>query len=522
MRISSKLWFAECVPLLVAFVIGAGLIYSYLVFGTAQKEGDKVRLIRNSVNEMNQLIFSYVTYREERPKQQFLAEQEKLNALLASLHFQDQNQQQLLNEIKANNKFTKEAFLSLIFNTEQLGRAGTDPFLTYAEGRLSGQLLIRGRTTDSLASTLQNLVDADIYRAQVRIIPFIFLIMFLAAIPFTFLLYQIRKKIALELTTLRNGTEIISAGNLDHFISAKANDEIGELTQSFNRMTANLKEVTASRVDLEREIAERKQAEEELKKAHDQLEIRVQERTAELSTTVASLGQVNRELEEFAFIASHDLQEPLRKIETFSDMVKKRCASLLDKTSRDYLDRVIKSAGHMRLLIGDLLKLSRITTERKPFQGIDLFGIAKEVTEVFEAPLEKTGGRIEIDKMPVIEADETQLRQLFQNLIGNALKFRDQNKPLIQVYGQVADHGFYEIFVKDNGIGFDPGFAERIFIPFERLHGRSKYEGTGMGLAICRKIVERHGGTIRAESEPGKGSTFIIKLPLKQIEMEEK
>ena len=118
--------------------------------------------------------------------------------------------------------------------------------------------------------------------------------------------------------------------------------------------------------------------------------------------------------------------------------------------------------------------------------------------------------------MPIIEADETQMRQLFQNLIGNALKFRDQNKPLIRVYGQVADHGFYEIFVKDNGIGFDPEFAERIFIPFERLHGRSEYEGTGMGLAICRKIVERHGGTIRAESEPEKGATFIVRLPLKQ------
>jgi PAS domain S-box-containing protein len=264
------------------------------------------------------------------------------------------------------------------------------------------------------------------------------------------------------------------------------------------------------------DITERKRAQEAFKKAHDELEIRVQERTAELSSTVARMEQLNRELEEFAFIASHDLQEPLRKIETFSDMAKKRCGPLMDKTSRDYLDRVIKSASRMRRLIGDLLKLSRITTKPKPFQGIDLFNIVKEVTEVFEPAFKETGGRIEIDQMPIIEADETQMRQLFQNLIGNALKFRDQNKPLIRVYGQVADHGFYEIFVKDNGIGFGPEYAERIFIPFERLHGRSEYEGTGMGLAICRKIVERHGGTIRAESEPEKGATFIVRLPLKQ------
>jgi light-regulated signal transduction histidine kinase (bacteriophytochrome) len=279
-------------------------------------------------------------------------------------------------------------------------------------------------------------------------------------------------------------------------------------------------QVRKANEELQTEIRELKPMGGELRKDYDALEVRFQERTADLSMTAARLGQLNRELEEFAFIASHDLQEPLRKIETFSDMVKKRGGPRLDKTSQDYLDRVIKSASHMRHLLGDLLKLSKIITELKPFHAIDLFSIVKEVREVFEAPLKETGGRIEVDKMPVIEADETQLRQLFQNLFGNALKFRDQNKPLIRVYGHVADHGFYEIFVKDNGIGFDPEFAERIFIPFERLHGRNEYEGTGMGLAICRKIVERHGGTIRAESEPGKGSTFIIKLPLKQVGIE--
>ena len=140
----------------------------------------------------------------------------------------------------------------------------------------------------------------------------------------------------------------------------------------------------------------------------------------------------------------------------------------------------------------------------------------REAADIFEASVKETGCQIEIENIPVIEADETQMLGLFQNLIGNALKFRSDETPRIKIYGKLDRQGICEIFVKDNGIGFAPGFAELIFKPFQRLHSRSEYDGTGMGLAICRKIVERHGGSIRAESEPGKGSTFIIRLPVKQ------
>jgi PAS domain S-box-containing protein len=269
-----------------------------------------------------------------------------------------------------------------------------------------------------------------------------------------------------------------------------------------------------------RDVTDRKRADEELRRSREELESRVQERTAELSMTISKLNQLNRELEEFTFVASHDLQEPLRKIETFGGMVKENCAALLDPTSRDHLDRVLRSANRMRQLLRELLKLSRVTTRKEPFNEIDLAQIVKEAADVFEVSIKETGGRIEINEMPVIEADSSQMGHLFQNLIGNALKFRDNKTPLIQVYGRVVDKGLCEISINDNGIGFDTQFAERIFKPFERLHSRSEYEGTGMGLAICRRIVERHGGTIKAESEPGKGSTFIIRLPLKQVRSE--
>ncbi|HMK66806.1 MAG TPA: ATP-binding protein, partial [Thermodesulfobacteriota bacterium] len=290
----------------------------------------------------------------------------------------------------------------------------------------------------------------------------------------------------------------------------------------WNSLTSRVVELDRHKVAITGavDITARKQAEEALRKAHDELEIRVQERTAELSETVTRLEKANEELEEFAYIASHDLQEPLRKIQTFGDMAKKRCAPIADKTGQDYLDRVLQSAGRMRQLLQELLTLSRVTSQKKPFEKIELNKTVGEAADVFEAVLKETGGKITIENLPTIEADESQMRQLFQNLIGNALKFRDDQIPLVKIHGRVIDQDLCELVVSDSGIGFDPQFAESIFKPFERLHGRSNYEGTGMGLAICRKIVERHGGTIRAESEPGKGTTFFIRLPLKQKERE--
>ncbi len=240
----------------------------------------------------------------------------------------------------------------------------------------------------------------------------------------------------------------------------------------------------------------------------------------ELRVYTARLEMINRELQDFAFVASHDLQEPLRKIQTFCDMAIKRCASVLDVTSREYLDRVRASADRMRQLLHDLLLFSRVATRPEPFRKIDLVQTVREAADVFEAAIKQTGCRIELEDMPAVEADESQMTQVFQNLIGNALKYRSEQPPRIRIHAIQDADGVCEIYVRDNGIGFDQQFAERIFRPFQRLHSRGEYEGTGMGLAICRKILERHGGSIRAESRPGEGSTFIIRLPGKQSEPE--
>ena len=236
------------------------------------------------------------------------------------------------------------------------------------------------------------------------------------------------------------------------------------------------------------------------------------------------LERSNGELQDFASIASHDLQEPLRKIEAFGDRLKAKCGDDLSDVGRMYIDRMQDAACRLRSLINDLLTYSRVTTKARPFVAVDLGRIAAEVMSDLQVTIEQAGARIELGELPEVEADPTQLRQLLQNLLSNALKFRRPGvTPVVRIGGRV--HGPEDarrgtrrctVTVADNGIGFKPAYAERIFGIFQRLHGRDEYPGTGIGLATCRKILERHGGTIRASSQPGKGATFVFTLPIKQ------
>jgi len=246
-----------------------------------------------------------------------------------------------------------------------------------------------------------------------------------------------------------------------------------------------------------------------------------------LHTFAAQLQQSNRELQDFAYTASHDLQEPLRKIQAFGDRLKARCSEALSEQGRDYLERIQNAAQRMQTLIEDLLVFSRVTTKAQPFMPVDLAQVVHEVSADLEVRIEQTGGRVDLGELRTIAADPLQMRQLFQNLIGNALKFhRQAAPPVVTIQGHLlsgADPGpagnataLYQITVADNGIGFDQKYLDRLFHVFQRLHSRSAYEGTGVGLAICRKIVERHGGHITAQSSPGQGATFIVTLPIVQ------
>ncbi|MBV9817757.1 MAG: GAF domain-containing protein [Solirubrobacterales bacterium] len=236
----------------------------------------------------------------------------------------------------------------------------------------------------------------------------------------------------------------------------------------------------------------------------------------ELAGRATELARSNTELEQFASIASHDLQEPLRKVRTFTERVLANEAGQLSEQGRDYLGRANASAARMQTLIQDLLTFSRTATRERSFAAVDLGRLTADVLEDLEAAVQRSKATVVVGALPTIDADELQMRQLMQNLLTNALKFRREGRsPEVSIDGIVSD-GTAEIRVRDNGIGFDPQYGDRIFRVFERLHGRSRYDGTGIGLALCRKIVERHGGTVRADGVPDVGSTFTVAIPVSQ------
>ncbi len=263
------------------------------------------------------------------------------------------------------------------------------------------------------------------------------------------------------------------------------------------------------------DVTERNRMEADLRKSRDDLELRVEERTAELKMYMAKLEESNQALQDFAFIAAHDLQEPLRKVKSFGNMLGQKFADSLGEQGQDYLRRMLGANERMDSLLKSLLEYSRLSTRAEPFVSVDLAQIIRDVLCDLEVKIERTGGEVTVGEFPVIKADPQQMRQLFQNLIGNALKFhKDGEKPVIDVHCSVVDNGKLRIEVADNGIGFDEHYVEKIFAPFHRLHGRSSpYAGTGMGLSICKKIVERHGGSITARGTPGEGSVFIVDIP---------
>ncbi|MDX6712854.1 MAG: hypothetical protein QOH96_3870 [Blastocatellia bacterium] len=280
------------------------------------------------------------------------------------------------------------------------------------------------------------------------------------------------------------------------------------------------------------DITELKAAEEKLKKAHDELELRVQARTAELARTnhelalevaerkraekelairAQDLASSNAELEQFAYVASHDLQEPLRMVTSFTQLMVNRYRGNLDTDADEFIEFIADGAKRMSRLINDLLEYSRVGTRTRPLSPTDSAAVFQLACNNLRVAIEETHATVTSDPLPTVLGDESQLLQLFQNLIGNALKFRGEQPIRIHV-GVERQNGKWLFRISDNGIGIEPQYAERIFIIFQRLHNRMEYPGTGIGLAICKKIVDRHGGRIWVESELGAGAAFCFLL----------
>ncbi|MBC8285094.1 MAG: HAMP domain-containing protein [Nitrospinae bacterium] len=319
------------------------------------------------------------------------------------------------------------------------------------------------------------------------------------------------KKVTHPIRNLIDVIQKISKGDLSQKITVNKEHEIGQLAQSFNKMVVilntnylELKNTNLELVQRNRDIVKininLNEANSELQKMHSLL-----------NTKLAELRQSNQDLENFATIASHDLMAPVRKIINFAELMDKE-GNGIGERDRVLLEKIIKSGKRMRMLMDDILNYSRLARHSMPFERMNLNDVMDEVLRTLSEQIKETGGQIDLEDFPVIEANRTQMTQLFQNLISNSLKYKNPSKaPVIKISSKFYGDGFVEIVFEDNGAGFNEKYAHLIFQPFERLE--PKIEGTGMGLAICKKVVVCHGGEISVTSKILQGSTFTIKLP---------
>ena len=438
--------------------------------------------IQNGVYELFTTTRTYLSYGEEAARVQWEARFASLRSLVEETIAHSETESEHLGMIAESARSMEALFHQMVASMERRQDAEGGEAATSREvsERLASRLIGRGQVMSNHAVLFALASHKELIRVRQMASVLIFAAVLLALGTSGLLSLLLDRDLMADLRELQRGTEIIAAGDLDHRVGPRRTEELDRLADAFNSMTT-------------RRLAA------------------VKEREA----LIVRLEQSNRELEDFAFVASHDLQEPLRKIRTFGDLLEQKWGDRLDADGRDYLARMRSAAGRMQALIHALLQYSRIATKPEPASRVALGPLVREVLSDLSIPLGESRGSVAVGELPTVVAGPVQMRQLFQNLLGNSLKFRGDAPPEIRVWASPAPRGpWVEIRVQDNGIGFDQGYLPRLFQPFSRLQGRSEYEGTGMGLAICRRIVERHGGTITATSAPGRGSTFTVLLPL--------
>ena len=530
MRIKKRLHINVAVSVVIALVICLILALSFSQLNRANSAARISSDIITSSLERISLRNDYIRNNSARAKQQWFVRHKEIGELLksASELFQDAEDRKNIADLIEDQESIGRIFAAIVANREKIDYA--IDFSAEVEDKLLNQLnmrvyevVIHGRELRVSSRTAR---DLTIRLAGVGVLSAL-LIMIAATILSSWML---GRTIVERIDRLRNGAVLIGNGNLEHRIEVAGDDEFVELSEAFNAMTARL---FGSYQDLGNEIGVRQRAETALQALNEDLEIRVAERTEALSASLEGLQQEiatrkraearlqatlieversNQELEQFAYVASHDLQEPLRMVSSYTQLLAQRYEDQLDDKAKKFIGYAVDGAVRMQRLINDLLAYSRVSSQGKDFETIDAHAVLGEALRNLAAAIKENQALIINEDLPTVRADATQLCQLFQNLIANAIKFKGADLP--RIYIAASDLGHEWCFtVQDNGIGIEEQYADKVFVLFQRLHTRLEYPGTGIGLAICKRIVERHGGRIWFDSEPGKGTTFSFTLP---------
>jgi signal transduction histidine kinase len=378
------------------------------------------------------------------------------------------------------------------------GRKGAGQLIDY-RGR---KVIAAWRYIPSLDWGMVAKIDAEEAFADVinlkRLVIIILTIVFLLC---GIIAFSIAQSISAPIKTLSKGAGIVGSGNLDYKVGTDLKDEIGQLSRAFDKMTGDLKRITASRDELNSEITERKRAEEKIISLNE-----------ELKHHLLQLEAANRELEAFSYSVSHDLRAPLRSVAGFSQALFDDCADKLNAEGRDSLERILAATQRMGRLIDDLLNLSRVSRAEMRREEVTLSGLAGKIADMLRKTEPERQAEFNIAEGLVAQGDEHLLTVVLENLLGNAWKFTGKNTRTVIEFGITEHKGRQAFFVKDNGAGFDMSYAGKMFSPFQRLHSANEFPGTGIGLATVKRIINRHGGRVWIEAEVGKGTTVYFTI----------
>ena len=500
MRIRTLISLGVVVSAVIIMSVGSGLWVTFRGIDEARRQQLIAQHVQEEVFDLNVLTGEYLFRGSARALAQWREKYVSIGDALADAESVPGVDASWLAALRADHGGVGNRFLRLEAAAGRFGEPGTaDARQSELMQRLATHLFIGLRAMVTEARQWALATDKKAQRELVQAQWLLGLLVALLAVMIFAPWVVVANRMLPAFRGLEKGFEHVGQGDLKYRMGWTQRDELGDIARAFDAMTGSLERVTASRDALEREIAARVAAEATLRRA------------------MADLERSNQELQQFAYIASHDLQEPLRMVNSYVQLLSRRYADTLDDEANEFIAFAVDGATRMQNLIDGLLSFSRVRTMGKDPEPVDSDRVLDGTLRLMARVIDDGGATITRDPLPQVMADEGQLGQVFQNLVSNAVKFRGETAPVIHVSG-TSDGEFARFAVRDNGIGIGSDYADKVFQIFQRLHGRDKYDGTGIGLAVCKRIVERHNGQIWFESPPGEGTTFYFTMPLAQEE----